>query len=151
MHAKAQGYTTILRLGARGVDYAKYVIMQTAIKGLQNTAQLQAVQPLLTDASSRTVVDGPAADYSNGHAAHRSNGYSGFVEASHVDHLDTFQYSDDDDADYLPPAAVKEEIEESQDEPVEEQVARTRPKRRSARSRKQTKTAQMYEDVDFED
>ncbi|KAJ1521452.1 hypothetical protein ONE63_003120 [Megalurothrips usitatus] len=33
MHAKAQGYTTILRLGARGVDYAKYVIMQTAIKG----------------------------------------------------------------------------------------------------------------------
>lgn len=32
MHAKAQGYSTILRLGARGVDYAKYVIMQTAIK-----------------------------------------------------------------------------------------------------------------------
>ncbi|XP_034244234.1 uncharacterized protein LOC117646951 isoform X1 [Thrips palmi] len=32
-HAKAQGYRTILQLGARGVDYARYVIMQTAIKG----------------------------------------------------------------------------------------------------------------------
>lgn len=32
MHAKAQGYRTILQLGARGVDYARYVIMQTAIK-----------------------------------------------------------------------------------------------------------------------
>ncbi|XP_052123622.1 uncharacterized protein LOC113205458 isoform X1 [Frankliniella occidentalis] len=32
-NAKVQGYSTILKLGARGVDYAKYILMQTAIKG----------------------------------------------------------------------------------------------------------------------
>lgn len=44
MHAKAQGYSTILRLGARGVDYAKYVIMQTAIKVsfLENSCRSEA-------------------------------------------------------------------------------------------------------------
>lgn len=70
-----------------------------------------------------------------------------------MDHLDAFQFSDDDDVDYMPPTSVMKEEFEDQDqdvEPVQEKVARPRPKRRSARSRKQVKTVNTDE-YDFDD
>lgn len=147
MHAKAQGYSTILRLGARGIDYAKFVIMQTAIKGLQNTAQLQPVQLLHSDASSsRTVTDGPSSSVVTGFETQLLNGH---MKPVSLDQMEAFQFSDDDDMDYIPPPEVKEETEDLEEEPVEKKIPR--PKRRSARSRKQVKTTVIDDAYDFDD
>lgn len=100
---------------------------------MQNTAQLEPFLP------ARTTVDGPPAAERNEPTPQYTNG---FFAPENLDHLDAFQYSDDED--YIPPAAVKEEIEEQEAEPVEEK----RPKRRSARSRKQKQVVQYDEDFD---
>lgn len=113
-------------------------------KGLQNTAQLQ---PLLSEASSRTTVDGGQNGHSNGFITRPVNG---FVKASAEDPLEAFQYSDDDDADYIPSAVVKEELFVADNELIEEEEIRPPPKRRSARSRKPVKSVQ-YEDNDFDE
>ncbi|KAK3916735.1 Receptor expression-enhancing protein 2, partial [Frankliniella fusca] len=134
-NAKDQGYSTILKLGARGVDYAKYILMQTAIKGLENTAVLATLPPNGPETSARTDV---GREYVNGHGPHVSNG---FFQLG-ADHVDGFQYSDDDEAEYIP-SAMKEEPQEREEELVEEERApRTRRTRQSARSRKQVKTYQ---------
>ncbi|KAE8746773.1 hypothetical protein FOCC_FOCC006521 [Frankliniella occidentalis] len=124
-NAKVQGYSTILKLGARGVDYAKYILMQTAIKGLQNTAVLERLPAVAPEPLSRTDVDGRE-NISNGRVP--EPGYSnGFYQLAmqQLENADGFQYSDDDDADYIPPALVKEEPEELEHEHdlVEEEKA----------------------------